>query len=57
VPALTTPNEINKLVAVKEQAFTTLALLLWRRRAILIFFLAGLEKFLKLTSKLWIETL
>src|ERR1700758_5389779 len=37
------------------ETFTTLALLLWRGRAILIFFLAGLEKLLKLTSKLWVQ--
>jgi hypothetical protein len=39
------------------ETFTTLALLLWRGRAILIFFLAGLEKLLKLTSKLWVQHL
>src|SRR5260370_36598483 len=43
------------LAAFVGTGLTTLALLLWRRRAILIFFLAGLEKFLKLTSKLWIQ--
>jgi hypothetical protein len=31
-----------------------LAVLLWRGSAILIFFLAGLEKLLKLNSKLWV---
>src|SRR5260370_8475092 len=39
------------------ETFTTLALLLWRCRAILIFFLAGLEKLLKLTSKLCVQLL
>src|SRR5262249_27644739 len=49
--------DIEPADARNSQTFATLALLLWRCRAILIVLLAGLEKFLKLTSKLWVQFL
>src|SRR6516225_11161832 len=49
--------DIEAADACNSQTFATLALLLWRCRAILILFLASLEKCLKLTSKLWVQFL
>src|SRR6266436_942035 len=51
------PNRCSTNFSVPLPDSRTLALLLPRCSAILIFFLAGLEKLLKLTSKLWVQPL
>src|SRR6266478_9120045 len=51
------PNRCSTNFSVPLPDSRTLALLLPRCSAILIFFLAGLEKLLKLASKLWVQLL